>query len=263
MAVDEKTIGELAEQLLEAEDKRKPIDPITDKYPSISIEEAYKIQLKVVHLKKQRGHVIVGKKIGLTSKGMQQLLGVNEPDYGHILDKMMIYEGEALSLSQLIQPKVEAEIAFLLKKDLKGPGVTVASVLNATEGVMPAIEVIDSRIKDWKIKIQDTVADNASSARVILGGKMLPPRELDLKCIGMVLEKNGEIVATSAGAAVLGNPAQSVAWLANKLSEFGIALKAGEIIMSGSLVAAIEAMSNDVIRATFDRLGSVAVKFIA
>jgi len=262
MALDEKTIGELAKQLLEAEDNRKPIDPITDKYPSISIGEAYKIQLKVVHLKKKRGQVVVGKKIGLTSKGMQQLLGVNEPDYGHILDKMMIYEGEALSLSQLIQPKVEAEIAFLLKKDLKGPGVTVASVIDATEGVMPAIEIIDSRIKNWKIKIQDTVADNASSARVILGGRIMPIEELDLRYVGMVLEKNGEIVATGAGAAVLGNPAQSVAWLANKLSEFGITLKAGEIIMSGSFTAAVEASPNDAIKATFNHLGSVTVKFI-
>lgn len=262
MALDEKTVEELAKQLLEAEDNRKPIDPITDKYPSISIGEAYKIQLKVVHLKKQRGQVIVGKKIGLTSKGMQQLLGVNEPDYGHILDKMMIYEGEALSLSQLIQPKVEAEIAFLLKKDLKGPGVTVASVIDATEGVMPAIEIIDSRIKNWKIKIQDTVADNASSARVILGGRIMPIEELDLRYVGMVLEKNGEIVATGAGAAVLGNPAQSVAWLANKLSEFSITLKAGEIIMSGSFTAAVEASPNDAIKATFNHLGSVTVKFI-
>jgi len=263
MALDEKTLGEIARQLIEAEDNRKAIDPITDNHPSISIEDAYKIQLKVVGLKQQRGQVIVGKKIGLTSKRMQDLLGVYEPDYGHILDRMVVFEGQPMSLSELIQPKVEAEIAFILKKDLKGPGITAATVLNATEGVMPAIEVIDSRIRDWKIKIQDTVADNASSARVILGGKILPAQKLDLRYVGIVLEKNGEIVATGAGAAVLGNPAQSAAWLANKLSEFDVALKAGEIIMSGSLVSAVEVKPNDVIRATFDRLGSVTAKFIA
>ncbi|MEM1550734.1 MAG: 2-keto-4-pentenoate hydratase [Candidatus Bathyarchaeia archaeon] len=263
MVLDERTIDGLAEELLEAENKRKPIDPITDRYPSISIEESYKIQLRVVHLKSQDGQVVVGKKIGLTSKGMQQLLGVNEPDYGHILDKMVLYDGENISLSQLIQPKVEAEIAFILKKDLRGPGVTVASVLDATEGVMPAIEVIDSRIKNWRIKIQDTIADNASSARVVLGERMLPPQKINLKYVGMVFEKNGEIAATAAGAAVLGNPAQSVAWLANKLSEFGITLKSGEIILSGSLIAAVEVTPKDVIKATFDRLGSVTVKFIS
>jgi 2-keto-4-pentenoate hydratase len=262
MVLDEEQIRENAKKLLDAEDNRRPINPITDEHPGISIEEAYKIQLRVVDLKKQRGQVVVGKKIGLTSKGMQDLLGVHEPDYGHILDKMVVYEGEALTFSQLIQPKVEGEIAFLLKKDLKGPGVTAASVLTATEGVMPAIEVIDSRVRNWKIKIQDTIADNASSARVILGGGITTLEGLDLRYVGMALEKNGEVIATGAGAAVLGNPAQSVAWLANKLAEFDITLKAGEIIMSGSLVAAAEVAPKDVIRATFDRLGSVTVKFI-
>jgi 2-keto-4-pentenoate hydratase len=262
MTLDENKIVEIAKQLLEAEEKRKPIDPITDKNPKITIDEAYKIQLRVIDFKKQKGQVVVGKKIGLTSKGMQNLLGVNEPDYGQILNKMVIYEGEPISLSQLIQPKVEAEIAFFLKKDLKGPGVTVADVLDATEGVMPAIEVIDSRIRDWKIKIQDTVADNASSARVVLAGRIMPIEGTDLRYIGMVLEKNGEVVATGAGAAVLGNPVQAIAWLANKLYEFGITLKSGEIIMSGSFTAAVQVSPNDVIRATFDRLGPVTVKFI-
>ncbi|MEM3550620.1 MAG: 2-keto-4-pentenoate hydratase [Candidatus Bathyarchaeia archaeon] len=262
MSIDENKIEEIAKQLLEAEDKRKPIDPITDKNPKITIEDAYKIQLRIVDFKKQRGQIIVGKKIGLTSKGIQNLLGVNEPDYGHILNKMVIYEGEPLSLSQLIQPKVEAEIAFLLKKDLNGPGVTVADVLDATKGVMPAIEVIDSRIRDWKIKIHDTVADNASGARILLAGRIMPIEEIDLRYIGMVLEKNGEVVATGAGAAVLGNPVQAVAWLANKLYEFDITLKSGEIIMSGSFTAAVPVSSNDVIKATFDHLGPVTLKFI-
>lgn len=263
MVLDEKTIQEIARNLLEAEKNRKAINPITDKHPNIAIEDAYKVQLEVVNFKKQEGQLVAGKKIGLTSKQMQDLLGINEPDYGHILDRMVISEDHPLSFSQLIQPRVEGEIAFILKKDLKGPGITMADVLNATKSVMASIEVIDSRIEDWKIKIQDTIADNASSARIILGSKIVSPHKLDLRYIGMVLEKNGEIVATGAGAAVMGNPAQSVAWLANKLSEFGISLKAGEIVMSGSLTAAAKVLPNDVITVTFDRLGAVTAKFTA
>jgi len=262
MVFDEKIIDKIAKELFKAEKNRSVIEPITERYPNISIQDAYKIQLKVVDWKKKEGQIVVGKKIGLTSKQMQDLLGVHEPDYGHILDSMVFFEGDSLSFSQLIQPRVEGEIAFILNEDLEGPGVTVADVIRATEGVMASIEVIDSRIKDWKIKIQDTVADNASSACVVLGGRMFSARRLDLRYLGMVLEKNGEIVATGAGAAVLGNPCQSVAWLANKLSEFNISLKAGEIVMSGSLTAAVKVNPGDVIRVTFDRLGSVTAKFV-
>jgi len=211
--------------------------------------------------KLQHGEFIVGKKIGLTSKAMQSLLGVYEPDYGQITDKMMLLEGENINMKTLIQPKVEPELAFILDKDLKGPGVTVANVLSATGVVMPALEIIDSRIKDWKIKIQDTIADNASSARVVLGGKPMQVHEVDLKHIGLVFEKNAEVVGTAAGAAVLGNPVNAVTWLVNKLSEFGVSMKAEEVVMSGSLVGALPAATNDNFRATFDQLGSVDVKF--
>lgn len=259
--LDENIIKKLAEELVEAESKRTPIQPITERYPEITIEDAYKIQLEVVRIKEQRGEKIVGKKIGLTSRQMQELLGVFEPDYGHIMDVMMCFEGNPIDTSQLIQPKVEAEIAFVLKDDLEGPGVTTAEVIMATEGVMPAIEVIDSRIKDWKIKIQDTVADNASIGRVVLGGRLTPVKDLDLRLIGMVFRKNGEIVSTSAGAAVLGNPAQSVAWLANKLAEYGVKLKAGEIVLSGSLISAVDVRSGDNVKAEFDRIGTVSAFF--
>ncbi len=259
--LDERIIEELAGELIKAEEERKPVEPITERYPEITTDDAYKIQLKVVKIKEERGEKIVGKKIGLTSKQMQELLGVYEPDYGHIMDVMMRFEGDFIDTSNLIQPRVEAEIAFILKESLEGPGVTVGEVLKATEGVMPAIEVIDSRVRDWKIKIQDTVADNASIGRVILGGRITPVENLDLRLIGMVFKKNGRIISTSAGAAVLGNPAQAVAWLTNKLAEYGVKLKAGEIVLSGSLISAVDVKSGDFIEAEFDRLGTVSAYF--
>ncbi|SDF15101.1 2-keto-4-pentenoate hydratase [Sporolituus thermophilus] len=259
----EKTIIEqLAKELYQAEMTRTPVEALTARYPAITNEDAYQVQLVGQKLRENDGHVIVGRKIGLTSKAMQAALGVFEPDYGYITDRMMALEGDAVSMNELIAPKVEAEIAFVLKRDLAGPGITVAQVLEATAGIMPALEIIDTRIKDWKIKIQDTIADGASIGKVILSGKLLPVGALDMRYMGMVLEKNGEIVATGAGAAVLGHPANAVAWLANKLSQFGITLKAGEIIMSGSLTAACPVAAGDNIRATFDHIGSVSARFI-
>ncbi|EAX48463.1 4-oxalocrotonate decarboxylase [Thermosinus carboxydivorans Nor1] len=259
----EKTIIEqLAKELYQAETTRTPIEALTARYPDITNEDAYQVQLVGQKLRESDGHVVVGRKIGLTSKAMQAALGVFEPDYGYITDRMMALEGDAVSMNELIAPKVEAEIAFVLKRDLAGPGVTVAQVLEATAGIMPALEIIDTRIKDWKIKIQDTIADGASIGKVILSGKLLPVGALDMRYMGMVLEKNGEIVATGAGAAVLGHPANAVAWLANKLSQYGIILKAGDIIMSGSLTAACPVAAGDNIRATFDHIGSVSARFI-
>ncbi|GAW91027.1 2-keto-4-pentenoate hydratase [Calderihabitans maritimus] len=255
-------VQELALKLLEAEKNRQPIEPLTVTYPELTVETAYRIQLAGVEKKVKSGRKIIGKKIGLTSRGMQQLLGVNEPDYGHLLDHMLVPEGEAVPRESLLQPKVEGEIAFILKETLRGPGVTIADVYRATEGVMPAIEIVDSRIRDWKIKLPDTVADNASSALFVLGGRMLPLKDLDLRHIGMVLEKNGELVNTGAGAAVWGHPAAAVAWLANKLSEFDIALEAGEIILSGAFTAAVDAAKGDVFHFSFHSLGSVSLRII-
>ena len=260
--MNEKIIAELAQELYNADLGRNPIQAITERYPDISYEEAYKVQLIGMKLRLADGHVIVGKKIGLTSKAMQNALGVFEPDYGYITDKMMAFEGEPISMASLILPKIEPEIAFILKSDLSGPGVTVADVLQATAGVMPAIEIIDSRVKDWKIKIQDTIADGASIGRIIVSGKLSPVDEIDLRFTGLVLEKSGEVVATAAGAAVLGHPANAVAWLANKLSQYGMKLEAGDIVMSGSLTAACQVASGDNIRATFDRIGSISARFI-
>ncbi|MDI6879168.1 MAG: fumarylacetoacetate hydrolase family protein [Desulfitobacteriaceae bacterium] len=253
---------DIAEMLAKAENERKPLEQLTAIYPGLTIQDAYKIQLEGIAMKLTQGRKIIGKKIGLTSKGMQKLLGVNEPDYGHLLDNMLILEGEACRREELLLPKVEGELAFILKDKLKGPGVTIADVLRATAGVMPAFEIVDSRIRDWKIKLPDTIADNASSARLVLGSRLVPVQDLDLRLIGMVLEKNGEMVSSGAGAEVWGHPAASVAWLANKLAEFDIALEAGEIILSGAVTAAETAAAGDVFTLSFDGLGSLNLRFI-
>lgn len=255
-------IAETARKLYQAEKQRKPIRPLIEQFPDLSVSDAYQIQVALIELKTAEGARIVGKKTGLTSKAMQQMLGVNEPDFGHLLDTMMVSDGQAVPLAALIQPKVEPEIAFLLKQDLKGPGVSAADVMEATASVAASLEIIDSRIADWRIKLADTIADNASSGRVVLGETRLSPKDLDLRLMGMVLEKNGEIVATGAGGAVLGHPACAVAWLANRLAEYGFSLKAQDVILPGALCGAVGVGAGDVITATFDRLGSVSVKFM-
>ncbi|MGC8808970.1 MAG: 2-keto-4-pentenoate hydratase [bacterium] len=260
--MEERRIREMAELLLAAESGKKPIPPLTETDPDISVEEAYQIQLQLMELKKATGRVVVGKKIGLTSLAMQAMLGVKEPDYGHILHDMLVREGEKIKLTDLIAPRIEGEIAFVLNENLHGPGVTISEVLRCSAGIMPALEIIDSRIRDWKIKLADTVADNASSARVVLGGKITSPYNIDLRTVGMVMEKNGEIMATAAGAAVWGHPAQAVAWLANKLAQYGISLRKGEVILSGSLTAALPIAPADFFRADFGPLGDVKIKFI-
>lgn len=255
-------VEDLAEELLQAWGTRVPVDPLTERFPALTLAQAYEIQLAGIRRRLEGGRRVVGKKIGLTSKAMQDLLGVHEPDYGHLLDDMVVPNGQAVPMSRLLQPRCEGEIAFLLKRDLVGPGVTVAEVLAATEAVLPALEIVDSRVRDWRIQIQDTVADNASSALLVLGDKLTPVHGLDLRLVGMVLEKNGQVAATGAGAAVLGHPAAAVAWLANELGEFGVALKAGEVVLSGALTAALPIAAGDAFRVEFDRLGSASIRFV-
>jgi 2-keto-4-pentenoate hydratase len=252
---------EIADRLWKAEIERIQIEKITDSHPEMTVEDAYKIQLLNVAKKIQAGERVIGMKIGLTSKAMQNLLHVNEPDYGHLTDKMLLLEGEVCQISELIQPKVEGELAFCIKKTLRGPGVTIADVYNATEWVVPSIEIVDSRIKDWKIALPDTIADNGSSARFVLGSRMTPIGDIDMRLVGMTLEKNGELINSGTGAEVLGNPAAAVAWLANKLFEFDIELKEGSIVLSGALTAAQPAQSGDSFTVSFYGMGSVSVKF--
>lgn len=254
-------IEKWAAHLAEAEKNRLGVAPLTALNPEITIEEAYQVQLQTIEGKVTAGEKIVGKKIGLTSLAMQQMLGVNQPDYGHLLDGMMIDNGGEIATNQVLQPKVEGEIAFILKNDLKGPNVTVIDVLAATDYVVPALEIVDSRVKDWKIKLEDTVADNASSGLFVLGDKKVPLDGLDLAQMGMVLYKNGQIVNTGVGAAALNHPATCVAWLANKLADYGIILKAGEVILSGALSAAVVGEPGDYFQARFAHLGEVNVHF--
>lgn len=254
-------IEKWAAHLAEAEKNRLGVAPLTALNPEITIEEAYQVQLQTIEGKVTAGEKIVGKKIGLTSLAMQQMLGVNQPDYGHLLDGMMIDNGGEIATNQVLQPKVEGEIAFILKNDLKGPNVTVIDVLAATDYVVPALEIVDSRVKDWKIKLEDTVADNASSGLFVLGDKKLPIDGLNLAQMGMVLYKNGQIVNTGVGAAALNHPATCVAWLANKLADYGIILKAGEVILSGALSAAVVGEPGDYFQARFAHLGEVNVHF--
>jgi len=262
MALTKDMIEQISQQLLKAEKSCQPIEAISARFTALSYDDVYAIQSKTIDTKVKSGAVIVGKKIGLTSQAMQQQFNIKEPDYGIIVDTGVFREGQPIARKSLILPRIEAEMAFLLRDDLQGPGVTVANVLDATEAVMPAFEVIDSRFKDWKITVKDSIADNASNAAVILGGKLTPLLpDIDLRLTGLVLGKNGEVIATAAGAAVLGNPAESVAWLANKLNEYGIPLRRGEIIMSGSLIRAVDIEPGSFFRATFDRLGSVSALF--
>lgn len=211
-------IKRYAAKLAEAEGNRVGIEPITYTDPDITVNEAYHIQLENIRKKEREGKKIVGKKIGLTSVAVQKLLGVNEQDYGHLLDNMVIENGNTIFCETMIQPKVEGEIAFVLKHDLKGPNVTVQDVLLATDYVVLALEIVDSRIQDWKIKLQDTVADNASSGFYVLGGKPTKIADINLELIGMALYQNGEVANTGVGAAAVGNPAACVAWLANRLA---------------------------------------------
>lgn len=257
MAIEAK---KLSDKLAEAESTKIGTTPLTSE-TDLTVKDAYQVQLETISRKVKEGQKIIGKKIGLTSLAMQKLLGVGEPDYGHLLDGMVVENGGSISMDQVLQPKVEAEIAFILKKELKGPNVTALDVLRATEYILPALEIVDSRIKDWKIKLPDTIADNASSGLYVLGGKPVKVDEVDLELLGTVLTKNGELVNTGVGAAALGNPANCVAWLANKLSDFDITLKAGEVILSGALSAAVDAKANDTFTARFAHLGQVSVNF--
>jgi 2-keto-4-pentenoate hydratase len=252
---------ELSELLIKAAESRKGISPLTEIKPGLTMEEAYGIQLDTIKIRQKNGETISGKKIGLTSLAMQELLGVNEPDYGHLLHSMEVENAGVIAREQLLHPKVEGEIAFILKKDLIGPNVTVEDVLDATKYVAAALEVVDSRVENWKIKLCDTVADNASSGLYVLGDKKCTPYELDLKEEKMEFYKNDELVNEGLGKAALGDPAYCVAWLANKLNDFGIHLKANEVILSGALSAAVDAASGDKFAAKFHTLGEVKVNF--
>ncbi len=260
--MDKSLILTLGDELFAALTSGQAVEPLTTRFPDISVDDAYHIQQRMIARRLEQGERVVGKKIGVTSAAVMNLLGVHQPDFGYMLDSMSFSEGEAVPMERLIQPKAEGEIAFVMKRDLMGPGITAADVLAATEGVITCFEIVDSRIRDWKIKIQDTVADNASCGVFVLGDRLVDPRRVDLATCGMVLEKNGEIACTGAGAATLGNPVNAVVWLANMLGSLGIPLKAGEIVLSGSLGPMIPVQAGDNLRCTIGGIGGCSVRFI-
>jgi 2-keto-4-pentenoate hydratase len=259
--MDASTMREIAARLERAARDRVAIDPPAAGC-AMTAEDAYRIQMINVDRRVASGRKIVGRKIGLTSLAMQKMLGVDEPDFGHLFDDMMLVNGGECRVNTLMLPRVEPEIAFVLGRELRRPGITCHDVLAAADYVTPALEIIDTRIRDWKITLADTIADNASSARVVLGERKTKPAALDLAAVAMTLQKNNAVVEQGVGSAVLGHPAEPVAWLANKLAEFSQTLAAGSVVIPGALCRAIDVRAGDLIVANFEGLGSVSVRFV-
>lgn len=252
---------EHAHALYTARQDRRPIAPLSESVPGLSVDDAYEIQGALVNRMLQDGGSIIGYKLGLTSKPMQEMLGVDEPDYGPVLSSITMEDGYGFDLSSFIEPRIEAEIALVLKKPLSGPGVTTVDVARAVDGAVASLEIVDSRIEDWRIKLVDTIADLASCANVVLGSRIVAIDDFDVRYVGMVLRRNGHLEGTGAGAAALGGPLEAVAWLANTLGPYGVTLQEGHVILTGALSKAIPVAPGDRIRADFDRLGSVACQF--
>ncbi len=255
-----------AELLWAAERDRRPISPLTDAFPGIDVVDAYQIQLANIRRRLADGARVRGHKVGLSSPVMQQMMGVDEPDYGHLLDSMVLAQDTPIPAAAYCYPRIEVEIGYLLGAPLPGAGCTEADVLAATEYIVPSLELIDSRITDWRIKLADTIADNASSAGVILGDARRTPAELaaagvDLADIDAVLYQGDTEVARGNTSAVLGNPTACVAWLARKVADFGVKLEAGHLIIPGSCTRAIDAHPGDAFRAKFAGLGTVTASF--
>lgn len=261
MALAPDIIAYAGDELFDAYRSGTTIAPLRDRYAGIDIVDAYRIQEHFIARRTAIGEAVVGKKIGLTSKAVQEMIGVFEPDFGILTSVMTHAEGATVDLDTLIQPKIEAEIAFVLKQDLAGPGVTAMDVLRATDHVCACFEVVDSRIDNWDIRIQDTVADNASCGVYVLGETRVDPRDVDLTLAGLLIELNGEAHATGVGAAVQGSPANAVAWLANTLGRLGMPFRAGEVILSGSLAPLIPVASGDTFVAHIGGIGSCSASF--
>jgi 2-keto-4-pentenoate hydratase len=252
-----------ARSLYDARRTGRPVDPITDALPDLDIRGAYAIQSELVRMLIADGDAVTGYKVGLTSKPMQRQLGVDSPDFAPVLASTVYESGATIELDWFIQPRVEAEIIYVLDDGLRGPNVTSAVAARAVRGVVAGLEIIDSRIDRWRIKLADTVADLASCGAVVLGSNVAPVTDFDARLVGLTVTRNGELADTGAGAAALGDPIRVLAWLANTLAIEGVSLEPGHFVLSGSLHAAIPLAPGDVFRAEFDRLGSVTVKVAA
>lgn len=261
MNLDKKVIEQLAERLENCELEAKDTTKITDDFPEMDWEDAYAIQFEIERRKIERGNLIVGLKAGLTSHAKMAQMGVDSPVFGFLADYFAVDEGTAVNTEQLIHPKIEPEIAFMLKKPLKGPGCHIGHVLAATEFVVPAIEIIDSRYRDFKFDLKSVIADNTSSSRFVVGGCTSSVEGLDLRTVGMVLEKNGKVIGTGAGAAVVGHPATSVAMLANHLGHYDREIPAGTLILSGGVTEAFAVEAGDSVTLRAQGMGSVGVSF--
>ena len=267
MAFDAALIADLAARLDKAERSRCQIDHFSLAHPGMTMADAYAVQQAWVDAKLARGRRAIGHKIGLTSRAMQRAGNITEPDYGTLLDDMLIADGQDLPFDRFIEPRVEVELAFILKKDLAGPGVTIFEVLEAIAYVVPALEIIDARIRrvdpatGATRKVLDTISDNAANAAIVLGGRPVKPDAIDMRWVSALLYRNGVIEESGVAAAVLNHPANGAAWLANKLAPYGVKLAAGEIILGGSFTAPVPIARGDTFHADYGPLGSIAVRF--
>ena len=260
--LDDVQCSKICDELFAAMSQRDTIPPLRERYPAMDIDDAYAISELLLRRRLDQGATLIGRKIGLTSKAVQEQLGVSEPDFGSLTDDMLYADGADVPISErLIQPKVEGEIAFVLGKDLSGPSVTIEDVIDATEYVSPCFEIVDSRIRNWDISLVDTVADNASCGLLVLGKDRVAPDSVDLTSCELTVRINSEVMATGTGAAALGSPARCVAWLANTLARYGIGLKAGDIVLSGSLVPFLPANHGDSLEVTVAGIGSASLSF--
>ncbi|HSW20850.1 MAG TPA: fumarylacetoacetate hydrolase family protein [Ramlibacter sp.] len=261
--MEDSRLNALADELYDALRRRATVPPLTAREPSLSIAHAYRISSRLLERRIADGERVIGKKIGVTSKAVQEMLDVHQPDFGLLTDRMQVADGATVSLAAtgLIQPRAEGEIAFVLRRDLDGPGVTREDVLEATDFVQPCFEIVDSRIADWRIRIQDTVADNASCGIFVLGDARTDPRALDLAAVRLDMFRNGEPAGSGLGSAVQGHPAEAVAWLANTLGGFGIPFRKGEVILSGSLAPLVPVAAGDRFQLTIEGLGGASVRF--
>ena len=250
-----------AQRLIAAAAERKQAEQLSKTWPAIGFDDAYAIQSEVIRQKVTGGRKIVGHKIGLTSKAMQRSSGIDEPDYGVLLDDMVFNDGAKIKAADFCVPRVEVELCFVLKHPLKGPGLGLIDVLRATEYVVPSLELIDARLKDPR-KIFDTISDNGAAAGIVLGGRPVAPTEVDLRWVGCALYKNGEVEETGLASGVMGHPAMGIAWLANKVGPHGVTLAPGHMMLAGSFTRPVWVAAGDTILADFGPLGNVAVQFV-
>lgn len=262
MSLDKATIDRLAEHLENCQLQARDTLQITGEHPGMDWDDAYAIQDEILRRKLARGARVVGYKAGLTSHAKMKQMGVATPVFGFLVDEFTVPEGGEVRVNELIHPKVEPEICFITRSELRGPGCHIGAVLAACDVVLPGIEVIDSRYRDFKFDLKSVVADNTSASRFVVGGRIAPARELDLRTLGVVLEKNGAPVAFGAGAAVLGHPAAAMAMLVNHMGLHGQSLPAGSLVLSGGITEAVAVQAGDHVTLRMQHLGSVSVRFV-